>query len=103
MKFAFMISFCLAAACATTASAMACQSAVNAEIARFGVTPDQISKTVVSRNVEAGDDGRIIGHTYWMQLKSCSPGYLIVDTNRTCYIQQVYTTGECQVTGVTHY
>ena len=76
---------------------------VHAEIAKFGIAPDQISATTVSPQTESGEDHRTVGYTYWMRLKSCSSGYLIVDTNNFCHVQQVYTTGECQVRGVEHY
>jgi hypothetical protein len=103
MRIAVVILSFLAAACTTTASRDGCQGAVNAEIAKFGITPDRIAQTVVSQQFDAGEDGRVIGHTFWMRLKSCGSGYLIVDTNSFCHIQQVYTTGDCRVAGVTHY
>lgn len=46
---------------------------------------------------QAGPDIR--GAEAYVRLKSCS-GYLVVEMNRTTYIRQTYTTGDCAVAGV---
>lgn len=54
---------------------------------------------VIKRKIDnkAGPD--IQGAEAYIRLKSCS-GYLIVQMNRTTYIRQTYTTGDCAVAGV---
>jgi len=105
MRYAFVVPLCLglAAACAAPVERRGCEGAVNAAIAAVGVAPDRIASTAVSPQTESGDEHRTIGYTYWMRLKSCNSGYLIVDTNNFCHVEQVYTTGECQIGGVRHY
>ena len=100
MKRSITIPLCITVACLSATPANACRYAVNNEISKFGVTPDQVTKMTVSRNVEAGEDGRRIGSTYWLTLKQCSSGQLIVDTDTTCRVTQIYTTGACEVSGV---
>ena len=100
MRLSIGIPLCIAVACLSASPATACRNAVYNEIAKFGVTQDQVSKITVSRNVEAGEDGRRIGSTYWLTLKQCSSGQLIVDTDTTCRVTQIYTTGACEVSGV---
>jgi hypothetical protein len=57
---------------------------------------------VLKRKVgeRAGPD--IQGAYAYARLSRCS-GYLVVDMNRTGYILQTYTTGDCEVAGVPAY
>ena len=103
MKLALVMSLCLGAACASPVTERGCEGTVMSEIAKVGVARDQISSLTISPQTQSDEDHRTVGYTYWMRLKSCRSGYLIVDTTNFCYIEQVYTTGECRVSGVKHY
>lgn len=57
---------------------------------------------VIKRKLDdkAGPDIR--GAEAYIRLTRCT-GYLVVDMNRTGYIHQTYTTGDCAVAGVPAY
>jgi hypothetical protein len=57
---------------------------------------------VLKRKVgeQAGPD--IQGAEAYVRLKRCT-GYLVVEMNRATYIRQTYTTGDCEVAGVSAY
>jgi hypothetical protein len=62
----------------------------------------QSIRYVLKRKLDdkAGPDIR--GAYAYIRLSRCS-GYLVVDMNRTGYIRQTYTTGDCEVAGVPAY
>jgi len=62
----------------------------------------QSIRYVIKRKLDdkAGPDIR--GAEAYIRLTRCT-GYLVVDMNRTGYIRQTYTTGDCEVAGVPAY
>lgn len=66
---------------------------------QIGSSEVESIRFVLKRKVgdQAGPD--IQGAEAYIRLKSCT-GHLVVEMNRTTYIRQTYTTGDCAVAGV---
>ena len=78
-----------------------CAQAVNQKIQEIGLKPgDVLSKTIIVER--AGTEGGVMGHTAWNRLKSCQSGYLIMNMQTNCTIVEVFTSGKCNVSGVSH-
>lgn len=62
----------------------------------------QSIRYVIKRKIDdrAGPD--IQGADAYIRLQQCS-GYLVIQMNRTAYVRQTYTTGDCQVAGAEAY
>ncbi|GAB4362107.1 MAG: hypothetical protein Kow00114_17140 [Kiloniellaceae bacterium] len=56
----------------------------------------------IKRNMADRAGPPIRGATAWIRLNGCS-GWLVIEMNRTAYINQVYTRGDCRVEGVPAY
>lgn len=106
MKLACAIALCLGLATACAAPPVeerGCKSTVKATVAPLGVTAAEVDAATISTEANAGEDNHTVGYTYWIRPKACSAGYLVVDVTTFCYVQQVYTSGDCQISGVKHY
>lgn len=100
MRSALSVLVFLFAATLSAGSAIACEDAVRAHIAKLGITPGQITGIAVS-NLTGGGEGRpVFGYAYWIGLESCPKGYLVVDTDKMCTVVQAYTMYDCKVPGV---
>ena len=81
-----------------------CQKVVDSELSRVGVSPDAIASTRIERDYgsSGGESGpEFTGYTYWMKMKACSKGYLLVTMHTTCQpIGDPATVYGCQVSGV---
>lgn len=53
----------------------------------------------IKRNMADRAGPPIRGATAWIRLNDCS-GWLVIEMNRSAYIKQVYTRGDCRVEGV---
>lgn len=62
----------------------------------------QSIRYVIKRKIEEKAGPDIRGAEAYIRLTRCT-GYLVVDMNRSGYIRQTYTTGDCKVTGVSAY
>jgi len=73
-------------------------------LAELQIDSSQVSsiRYVVKRKIDdrAGPD--IQGADAYVRLTSCT-GYLVIQMNRSAYIRQTYTTGDCRVEGVDAY
>jgi len=56
----------------------------------------------IKRNVSDRAGPPIRGVTAWIRLNGCS-GWLVIDMNRSAFIRQAYTRGDCRVDGVPAY
>lgn len=56
----------------------------------------------IKRNMTDKAGPPIRGATAWIRLNGCS-GWLVIDMNRSAYINQAYTRGDCRVEGVPAY
>lgn len=101
MRTAILVALCLVASCPSMAEVHSCQPAVNAEISKYGVPPERVSEYIVV--TESPPDSAAVGYKFWMRLKGCSSGYLVVDTDLVCNIEQTYTDGACLVSGIPSY
>ncbi len=78
-----------------------CAQAVNQKIQDIGLKPgDVLSKTIIVDR--AGKEGGIMGYKAWTRLKSCQSGYLMMNMQTDCTIYEVFTSGKCNVSGVSH-
>ena len=84
-----------------------CQSVVDAELSKRGISPDSIASTEIETNRgSTGDtsDAKVYGYTYWMRMKSCDRGYLQVTMWDSCQlIEAPFTSGPCTIPGIRKY
>ncbi len=69
----------------------------------------QISETEVrsieyklQRNMTDKAGPAILGARAWIRLEGCS-GWLVIDMNRSAFVRQAYTRGDCRVEGAPAY
>lgn len=81
-----------------------CQPAVDAALQKYGLAPSDVASTQIGRQVTGSEDGVLFAYQYWMRMKSCSKGHLIVDLTLDCQVKGAgaYTTGPCEIAGVPH-
>lgn len=85
------------------AASEACQSQVDKALARLEVTTDEIREISIIPRRQSYHSGWVTkGYDAWVRLKNCQ-GALILDYDFTCRERQVYTRGDCRVTGVKDY
>ena len=80
-----------------------CESSVRAALATYGIAADRVTSTsVYARYIGGGEDdeGVHIGYRVWMRMKGCDKGYLVVDTDFVCNVEQTFTDGPCKIAGV---
>jgi hypothetical protein len=78
-----------------------CRHAVKEALMSYGIAADRVKSTsVYSRFMGDGDDGIHVGYRFWMRMKGCDKGYLIVDTDFVCQVEQTFTDGPCKIAGL---
>jgi len=98
---AVLVALGLVAASPSTAQMHVCQPAVNAQLMKYRIATDRVSRTDVMKEIAGGSMGGVhVGYKFWMRMKSCSNGYLVVDTNLNCDVQQTFTAAPCKISGV---
>lgn len=56
----------------------------------------------LQRNMTDKAGPAILGARAWVRLEGCS-GWLVIDMNRSAFVRQAYTRGDCRVEGVPAY
>ena len=79
-----------------------CEIALADAIESAGVATSDIENTSVSAWTTGDDNSVVISYNAWVNLKSCA-GSLNVMLHPGCWVEQVYTRGECRLPGVPHY
>ena len=77
-----------------------CGATVQRTLSDAGVASSDIDSVTYIRERSTDDDGRIVGYTAWVRLKSCRSGYVVVNLSRHCWVEQTYTDGACRVNGI---
>lgn len=78
-----------------------CQPVVDAQLREAGVAQSSIASTTIERDVSGGEDPATLGYTYWMRMKACQQGYLLVTLYDNCQpIGKPETVGGCEIAGV---
>ncbi len=72
-------------------------------LAELGIDESEVRSIQYALKYNPQDRGpNIVGAKAWIRLTSCT-GYLIVDMNRSAFVLQTYTEGDCRVAGVKAY
>ena len=101
MRMVVLLVLGLVAASPSTAQVHICQPAVNAQLIKYGIAIDRVSSTAVINEILGGSMGGVhVGYKFWMRMKSCRKGYLVVDTDLNCDIEQTFTAAPCKISGV---
>jgi hypothetical protein len=79
-------------------------AAAQERLAELGIAEDRVEsiRYVLRRNMTEKPGPDIIGARAWIRLTDCS-GWLVVDMNRSAYVRQSYTRGDCRIEGVPAY
>ena len=100
MRTVILVALGLVVANPSIAEVHICQPAVNAQLMKYGIAADRVSSTTVLNDIAGGMEGVRVGYKFWMRIKGCSKGYLVVDTDLECAVWQTYTDGPCKISGV---
>jgi hypothetical protein len=104
----FLLAACSAGLLAASGAAARDQdrfaAATQERLAELGIGEDRVEsiRYVLRRNVSEKPGPDIVGARAWIRLTDCT-GYLVVDMNRSAYVRQTYTRGDCRVEGVPAY
>jgi len=86
------------------ALALDCQAAGEREVARLGITADEVRTVLYVEKYNPTDRGpTVLGVRAWVRLNACTSGYLVIDMTRSCFVRQSYTRGDCHLDNVTAY
>ena len=77
-----------------------CRSAVDGELKKHSIPAESVTITSPARRILGGNEGVLIGYKYWMRIKGCAKGYLVIDTDLDCNVEQTFTSGSCKISGV---
>ena len=77
-----------------------CRPALNSVFAKYGIAADRVSITSPARRKLGGNEGVNVGYKFWLPIKNCSKGYLIIDMDLDCNVDQIFTSGPCKFSGV---
>lgn len=100
MRHFVLVVLCVLAASPAAAQEFDCRAAVSGALQSYGIAEDRVTSTRAYNRVAGGGDGVHVGYRFWMRMKECDKGYLIVDTDFVCNVEQTYTDGPCKIPGV---
>ncbi len=100
MRTVILVALGLVVASPSTAQVHICQTAVNAQLMKYGIATDRVSSTAVLNEISGSREDVRVGYKFWMRMKGCSKGYLVVDTDLDCNVEQTFTAGPCKISGV---
>ena len=100
MRTVILVALGLVAASPSIAEVHICQPAVDAQLMKYGIAPDRVSSSAVLNEISGSREDVRLGYNFWMRMKGCSKGYLVVDTDLQCNVWQTYTDGPCKISGV---
>lgn len=103
----FAAAACLGFMAATPAAAQQTQrfeEKTRERLAELQLDDSQVRSIqyVVKRKVDDRAGPEIEGVEAYVRLQQCS-GYLVIQMNRSAYIRQTYTTGDCRIAGIDAY
>ena len=104
MRPEFIVGMALMMATSSYAEEPICRPALDAAFSKYGIATDRLSITPSSmspaRRKTGGDSDITVGYNFWFPIKDCNKGYLIIDMDLDCNIDQIYTSGPCKISGV---
>lgn len=80
-----------------------CQAAVQQRLAELGIQPGAVGKIdyqTIRLSGRQGGAGRVIGIEAAVVVDACPQGRLVLTFNRTCESTGAFTTGKCEIEGV---
>ncbi len=78
-----------------------CALAAIDHLGQFGVKKDDVTDYNFVEVAEGGRSGlRIVGLEYWLRVKQCESGSVIIDMNESCTVRSAYTRRGCKVEGL---
>ncbi|WP_299620929.1 hypothetical protein [Pelagibius sp.] len=86
----------------TPAQAVACETQINKALADMSVPKEDVKSIKVTRRAKGAKSGSNYDLDAWIRLNSCS-GYVMVLMRNTCHVQDTYTAGNCNVSGMPNY
>jgi hypothetical protein len=93
----------LALAGSVQAEEHVCRPAVEAAFAKYRIPAERVTITRPERRFLGSSEGVNVGYKFWLPIKDCDKGYLIIDFDLDCNIDQIFTSGPCKFPGVTHW
>jgi hypothetical protein len=100
MRIHTLVAMALIVGSPTMAKDYICQSAVESQLTKYRIPADRIEMSSPARRVLGGNEGVRVGYKYWLTIKNCTAGYLIIDTDLDCNVGQIFTSGPCKLSGV---
>ena len=91
------------AAASPAAKAYDCEAEVKEALQQHGVSEADVQSVKLARRTGGARSSSIYSYDAWVRLNSCSNGALVVNLTKYCMVQQVYTTGDCQVGQMPNY
>ena len=85
------------------AGAYDCEAKVNETLREQGVSPDEVDSVQLKRRSAGANPSSNYTLDAWARLKSCSSGALVVHMTRYCFVQDIYTTGDCRIGDLPNY
>ena len=83
-------------------SAERCEAKIIETLGAQGVPQSDVKSIKVTRAGGGGKSPTNSSYDAWVRLKTCS-GYLMLTLTRSCYVQDTYTKGDCQISGMPAY
>lgn len=91
------------AAASPAAQAYDCEAEVNEALQQNGISQGDVESVQLARRSGGARSASIYSYDAWVRLKTCSNGAVVVNLTKYCMLQQVYTTGDCQVGQMPNY
>ena len=80
--------------------AVRCEEQIRKALSKVPIDESDIESIQVRRSGGGGRSSSNFSLDAWIRLKSCSSGYLMVALSSRCHVQDTYTKGNCQVSGL---
>jgi len=83
-----------------------CEQAAFDHLGQFGVKNDDVESFNFVEVAEGGGGKRgsgfirIVGIEYWMRIKQCEQGAVIIEVNEHCTVRQAYSRRGCKIEGI---
>ncbi len=87
-------------ASAPALGAVRCEEQIRKALSEVPIEDSDIESIQVRRSGGGGRSSSNYSLDAWIRLKSCSSGYLMVALSSRCHVQDTYTKGGCQVSGL---
>ena len=85
------------------AAAYQCQEQVERALQQSGVQLENVTSVEVVRRSRGANPAGNYALDAWARLGTCSNGAVVVHMTRYCFVQDVYTTGDCRAGDLPNY